>query len=463
MSKIDDTIKQVRKQVDKEQAILVTNPLKFKKALCKYMPLQEYASFKEGKSLLAENNAIAFRDLIYKYKSTVSKKSGKPMKHDIRDKAIVDIMDGLEKYAVDGLDDKLEPKGFKAGLSKNCVYMGMEYNGNICLPFKECLIYSRLKDITSVIIDIKDNLNGVYTGNFYGIDAGNMLVQYKFEISRINNHWFIGMEFAKRLKPLGQDLCNMGVLVRALSSVPEKVFDWYTNIGRGNFVSAYMAEDCKAFFSILSYLSSYKSKNLYEVNGESSYFLYSNNSEDVDDYIKNYYPNHTYNKVEGWIIDGYYKMLSENEFGLDRNGKKLKGFDWVVPYKNDYKEEQKQMVKSNGQTSTIVPIHAIERAKQRYNLDLTTDDLNNIAKEVLAGHNIKKLAVRDKLGRLYSSKNELGCYRLKYKNRLMDVVLSRCIDVDSYRVATFLPEPKDPNVTIVDSKDYASVMEDCSV
>ena len=88
MSKIDDTIKQVRKQVDKEQAILVTNPLKFKKALCKYMPLQEYASFKEGKSLLAENNAIAFRNLIYKYKSTASKKSGKPMKHDIRDKAI---------------------------------------------------------------------------------------------------------------------------------------------------------------------------------------------------------------------------------------------------------------------------------------------------------------------------------------------------------------------------------------
>ena len=60
------------------------------------------------------------------------------------------------------------------------------------------------------------------------------------------------------------------------------------------------------------------------------------------------------------------------------------------------------------------------------------------------------------------SKNELGCYRLKYKNKYLDVVLSRCTDRDSYRVATFLPAPMDIKSPIIDSKDYRSVMADCT-
>lgn len=446
----------------KKNSILYNNTKKFNRVITQYLTIQEYASFKDNKGLGIENSAVAFRDLIHNYQLKVSKKSKKPTKNSVKEKAIVDLMDSLRQFADDGLDKSVNPKGFVAYGNYDSVVVTVPYYGNICLPFKDCLIYSNLGDVTFIMVDIKDLENGFYRGKFYTVIAGDRLCQYCFCIGREDNHWTIVIEMPKRLKPLGQDLCNIGVVLCSLSALPEDHFDNLYKMGRGNIVAAYMAEDAKTLIALLSSLSSYKSKNLYELKGESSYYLYSSSPEQVDEHIKTYYPKCDYKKVEGWIIDGYYKFLPEKEFGKDRNGKRLKGLDWVIPYKNDYTEEQKQLAVSNSQTATIIPIHAIERAKERYNLDLTTDDLNNIANEILAGRDIKKLTVKDKFGRLYTSKNELGCYRLKYKNKYLDVVLSRCTDKDSYRVATFLPAPTDIKSPIIDSKDYKSVMDDCT-
>ena len=447
----------------KAETILYKNTNKFSRMIAQYMPIQEYASYKDCRGLGIENSAVAFRNLIHKYQTNVAKKSKKPTKNSVKEKAIVDLMDGLQQFADEGLDYRVAPKGFKAGTNYDSVFITVPYSGNICLPFRNCLIYSHLKDITFIVVDIKDVGEGYYSGKFYTVIAGDALCQYNFGISRVDGQWMIAIEMPKRLKPLGQDLCNIGGVLCSMSAMPDSMFDDMTEMGHGNVVGAYMAEDAKTLIALLSYLSSYKSKHLYELNGESSYYLYSNSSEQVDEYIKTHYPRCDYKKVEGWIIDGYYKFLPEKEYGKDRDGKRLQGLDWVVPYKDDYKEEQKQIAVSNSQTATIVPIHAIERAKQRYNMELSTDDLNNIANEILAGRDIKKLTVKDKFGRLYTSKNELGCYRIKYKNKYMDVVLSRCADKNSYRVATFLPAPEDVKSPIIDSKDYKSIMADCGL
>ena len=124
----------------KKNSILYNNTKKFNRVITQYLTIQEYASFKDNKGLGIENSAVAFRDLIHNYQLKVSKKSKKPTKNSVKEKAIVDLMDSLRQFADDGLDKSVNPKGFVAYGNYDSVVVTVPYYGNICLPFKDCLI-----------------------------------------------------------------------------------------------------------------------------------------------------------------------------------------------------------------------------------------------------------------------------------------------------------------------------------
>ena len=173
--------------------------------------------------------------------------------------------------------------------------------------------------------------------------------------------------------------------------------------------------------------------------------------------MKEQYPDYTYEKLTGWLVDGYWKILPKNEYGHNMEGKSIKGIDWVKPYSNI----EGQKVNSGTQEASLVPNHAIQRAKERYNLDLTETDLQEMATMCIQGK-ATRLNIRDKFGRIQSPKKQFknGCYRLTYKDRLMDLYLSNSID-HIYRVGTFLPEPAEPNIPIVEGKVFREITKDC--
>lgn len=72
-------------------------------------------------------------------------------------------------------------------------------------------------------------------------------------------------------------------------------------------------------------------------------------------------------------------------------------------------------------------LHALERAKERYKLDLTFDDLQEIINRILEG----------KAKIWHGSHDNICVYRLRYKSKLICPVV-----VDGERIVTFYPSEK---------------------
>lgn len=68
--------------------------------------------------------------------------------------------------------------------------------------------------------------------------------------------------------------------------------------------------------------------------------------------------------------------------------------------------------------------HAIQRAKERFNLDLTSDDVQRII--TLAMKRGIKLRVKEHgTGKTHTTKGKLGYYRIYYKHTWMDAVIRK--------------------------------------
>jgi len=313
------------------------------------------------------------------------------------------------------------------------------------------------------VVEIEDNEDGTYSGTFWTMTTRERIIQMSFEIKREEFDWVITLHMPSLQKPLGQCTTNISTLINLVAGAEkDNTFICVDDETREeklkyfkDYIGYYFADFTFNIAPIISYLSSYRSKVVYKLTKENNIYVYSDNAgEDVEEYIKENYPDYTYEQLTGWLVGGYWNFLKPNEFGVNSKGKKIKGMTWITPY-----DDKKDTIESNEQVTRYVPNHALERVKQRYNLDLTSQDLQEIAKACLKGKNITKLSIRDKLGRLYTPNGIKGCYRVPYKNNIFDVVLSRGIDSRSYRIATFLPKPKELNCAIIDSKDYNEVMK----
>ena len=247
-----------------------------------------------------------------------------------------------------------------------------------------------------------------------------------------------------RQRPLGTPLNNLMSLIQLINDgyLSKEMIKSYMKAFEVNniFVPAVM-NTARSFLVPIFFLTSYKSKFVYEIEkgNETVYFYTESKEEDVKSYLEHYYKGCSYEKLNGWLYNGHWKLLSKGKFGKDRDGKMISGFDWVGI------NEDIKTVNIKGQSSSIVPIHSIKRALERYGKELTEDDLREIVN--LALEKGTKLSVRDKYGRLVSTvkgNKKDGCYRIGYKGTIYDLVLSYTQN-DRYRVATFLPKPKDLN------------------
>ena len=101
-------------------------------------------------------------------------------------------------------------------------------------------------------------------------------------------------------------------------------------------------------------------------------------------------------------------------------------------------------------------MHALERAKERYNLDLTKEDLCQIAKRCFKLDGATKMGVKDAHGHFKTMKGAAGPYKLEYNGTLICVVLMKSTNEKDkrYYVGTFLPLPEDRNVNYISSKLY---------
>lgn len=104
-------------------------------------------------------------------------------------------------------------------------------------------------------------------------------------------------------------------------------------------------------------------------------------------------------------------------------------------------------------------MHALERAKERYNLDLNKEDLCQISKRCFKLDNVTKMFIKDAYGHFRKMKDAEGPYKLVYKNTLVCVVLLKSKNKRDkrYYVGTFLPLPKDKNENFISSKIYREV------
>ena len=101
-------------------------------------------------------------------------------------------------------------------------------------------------------------------------------------------------------------------------------------------------------------------------------------------------------------------------------------------------------------------MHALERAKERYNLDLTKEDLCQIAKRCFKLEGATKMLIKDAHGYFKKVKGVAGPYKLEYRGILVCVVLLKSANTKDkrYYVGTFLPLPEDKNVNYISSKVY---------
>lgn len=440
----------------------------FKELVCKYMSFDEYMKQDIAFGVNIRKfqrhvfTATSAQDKIVDYKIKMAMKHGKALKNDPRTRAFIDISDCLTRY----LDDKNEIRicSNKYGYNREELTIHYEYDGKICLPFNNCFVYTRFQQELAHIMEIKDNEDGTYSGTFWAFLRLEKVLQMSFKIEREDNHWLIKIDIILKQKPLGQTLTNLGVIFNYLSTLnkeeckPDSKATQRKLECYNDWVGVMFSNFSAGIIPMLSYLSSYKSKVVYKLTNEDKHsYVYSDKvGEGLNNYLTENYPDFKPEKINGWLVGGNWNFLNPKEYGKNKNGKSIKGLDWNDPYKN-HKEEQ--VVESNEQKTRLIPIHALERAKQRYNLDLSSEDLQNIADECLKGHAVK-LSVRDKFGKLNTAKGKKSCYRVNYKNNFLDVVLSDSQDSNSYRIATFLPKPSDIKFNVIDSKDYNEVMKD---
>ena len=101
-------------------------------------------------------------------------------------------------------------------------------------------------------------------------------------------------------------------------------------------------------------------------------------------------------------------------------------------------------------------MHALERAKERYGLELTKEDLRDISKRCVKLNNAIKMGVKDAHGHFKKLKGPEGPYKLEYNGTLICVVLKKSGNKDDkrYYVGTFIPLPEDKNANYISSNLY---------
>jgi len=442
----------------------------------RYMPMSTFMKELEAQSKFSDYErstitpAFLIKEKIVNYKLKQAKKKGKvEIKNDPRKKAFIVLSDSLEKYSHNIKLENASETEIKQTIDKvynsnhgervyvykdaDNLYYVMSFKGHICLPFPECFIYTTLGSLSQVI-DVKDNGDGSYSGSVYMFSDPDMCTQMSFNIVRHDWEWKFVFQMSLGQRPLGQGLSNLAFHLFCMTNGKPEVTENLKNLK--DPLGSISSDIPYAVINCFKYLSSYRCKMMYQVSKDESFFVYSEKSgEKIEEYIKERYPEHSFHKVEGWLANGYWKFLQPNEFGSDAKGKRIKGMTWEIPY-----EKKESLVTSGEQTTRLVPIHALERAKERYNMDLTSEDLEVIMEQCLKGKDVSRLAVRDKFGTPHSPRNELGCYRLKYKGQVIDVALAKGLDRGSYRIATFMPRPENVDFLIRDSKDCSEVILD---
>ena len=403
---------------------------------------------KYGPSLTNEKNVWDLKREIIDYKLKIATKNKSKLNNDPRTYPFVDITDTLRQYVKD-VDTS---KGYvqyitnKDSLITRCIY-----NGKICLPFKHCFVYINYSQDSKCILDIKDNEDGTYAGTLYTYWNVEQLVQVKFNIYRNENDWCIEINFIPKQKPLGQELTNISTLLLGLQNI-DKQYAKESDLMEQDPLYVSNVQLAFSVRILLYILSCYETSNLYKVNKDGTdIFVYTNGNTD---YLEETYQQCSYELQDNWIVDGYWKFLPQGQLGKDKHGKSIKGLTWVVPYNTD-----SQTIEHKGYKSNSVKIHAIQRARERYNIDLTPVDLQNIVNECLAGR-CHKLMVKDKFGIIRDTitlGTKDGCYRINYKDTIIDFVLKKKKINKQYRVATLLPKPKDTKTLCINSKDYATI------
>lgn len=391
-------------------------------------------------------------DQIIDYKLKVSK--GKKLNNDPREKAIIDLSDMLSDYT-----NKEHSTQIIYGIdcNKDGINIEARFFGRLCIPFEKCFIFTQVPNVVSQVIDIQHDLKGTYTGSVYLFLPKGLYIQMGMTITRENNYWKLVFKIPAKQKPLGTTCPNIVSIVQYMLGCGIKLKKEYDEAyPEQRIEGALCADMVTGVVAVFEMLDAYKNKYVFNVTNEDrNVFLYTN-KKDIQEYIDTHYSGFQCNMLDKWLINGYWKFINPNDSGKTKDGGLIKGLDWVSPYK----EETKDVVDSNGQQSTLVKVHAIQRAKERYNLDLTSLDLVELLNQCF--HGGKKLTVRDKLGRLKTVKGKKGPYRVNYKGMTVDVAVDKSPMDKTYRIATFLPKPKNIQCTIVDSKDYNTIMEDCS-
>jgi hypothetical protein len=388
----------------------------------------------------AGDPAHTIKDHIFSYKKKVAAKN---KKHCNIDGVFLDISDCLQQsYEVD------KTRGYRTACLTlpNRLAIGIKHIGNICLPFKNCYIYVNDKK-NSYVVQITDKEDGTYRGKLYVSLPIKCFLQISFVIHREENFWNCLCAFDKQQRPFGQILSNSACAIHTIMSIHRHCFDCEDDEVYTDFV----INECMKICLMLKHLSSYKDKQLYKVGKD--LFVYSQ-GKNVLDYIEKVYPNQPIEKQEGWLVNGYWKFLDEKEFGKDQKGNKIKGLTWVVPHE----QEEKLQINMNNQTTNLVKLHALKRAKERYNIDLTTEDLQNIV-DLCLDNKGKRLFIINKFGQLKCTvqNNKAGCYRVWYNGMYLDVAIHYDYNTKRYRVCTLLPKPKDVQCTTISSKDYLEV------
>lgn len=405
-------------------------------------------------------DAKTCRKEILAYKLAMAKKHAKSIKQE---SFFVDLSDADTKDITDNILN-LRKAQWKIRETSDELSVNSTYLGNVCLPFRSCYVFAQVKDLINAVIDINALPNGEYHGCIYSRVAKARYIQVEFKITHnfegnFTKEWNIIYTLRKHCRPLGGIVSNLNSLLAAFLNFDEKAAKETLQGGKHVIVEV-LGAILDMLPICLSYLTSYKSKLLYEVKDDTSYFVYANDNSNIEQYIEEHYPKSTYEKVEGWLSTGYWKFLEKGQSGKSFDGKTISRLDWIEPYANDYKAEQKKSVSSNGQQNILIPMHPLERLKDRYGVDMTSEDLNNIVKQILAGRDVKKLSIKNHVGMIKMAKGITGCYRVQYQGNCYDLVLSRCSDVDSYRVATFLPKPTDIHSLVVDSSVYNKIQQD---
>ena len=415
--------------------------------------------------------AHEFLDQVLDYKLRQATKNGKQLKNDPRVKALVDISDCLtiQKEQDENIDilksfkhKMIQKYGeYQYGQDRETILTKITYKGNICIPFDNCYVYTCIDEM-GCIVDIKTNEDATYSGSIYYLGMDCICIQSKFDIVREGDTWSIRITTSKLQRPLGNPMCNVASIISLLVfgdfETYVQLFGKDANSDLKDIVPQFISSLARMLLDTLNYLGAYKSKYVYKLTCDTNtmYCYTTKIGEEVQEYMKEHYPQYTYEKLDGWIVNGYWKLLNKNDYGKDKNGVSKKGFDWVTPYDN----VEKTQINSGEQQASLVPIHALQRAKERYNIDLDAHNLQEITEMCRDGKDVTKLTVRDKFGRLPKKdyKSNYTCYRLNYKNKYMDVVFEK--QKENSRIMTFLPAPKEPQYPIIDSAVLNKILQD---